>query len=95
MASLPDSARSHAPDRRREHTAYMFPIPGIETALKAYEIFGDAMYQGYAQTELLPVAMLEPPQWFAKDVPGPQPLHAELQISEENNRLPSASSMAE
>ena len=80
---------------RREHTAYMFPIPGIETALKACEIFGNAMYQGYAQTELLPVAMLEPPQWVAKDVPGPQPLHAELQISEENNRLPSAASMAE
>ena len=36
----------------------MFPIPGIETALKAYKIFGNAMYQGYAQTELLPVAML-------------------------------------
>ena len=63
--------------------------------LKAYEIFGDAMYQGYGQTELLPVAMLEPPQWFAKDVPGSQPPHAELQISDENNRQPSASSMAE
>jgi hypothetical protein len=68
---------------------------GIETALKACEIFGDAMYQGYGQTEVLPVAMLEPPRWFAKDVPGSQPLHAELQISDENNRLPSASSMAE
>ena len=45
MASLPDSARSHAPDRRREHTAYMFPIPGIETALKACKIFGNAMYR--------------------------------------------------
>jgi hypothetical protein len=47
---------------RRERTAYMFPIPGIETALKVYEIFGNAIYQGYGQTELLPVAMLEPPQ---------------------------------
>ena len=56
-----DSAHSHAPDLRRERTAYMFPMPGIETALKAYEIFGNAMYQGYGQTELLPVAMLEPP----------------------------------
>ena len=27
-----------------------------ETALKAYEIFGDAMYQGYGQTEVLPIA---------------------------------------
>ena len=58
---------------RRERTASMFSIPGIETALKAYEIFGDAMYQGYGQTELLPVAMMGPPQWFAKDVPGSQP----------------------
>jgi acyl-coenzyme A synthetase/AMP-(fatty) acid ligase len=33
-----------------------------ETALKAYEIFGDAMYQGYGQTELLPVAMMGPRQ---------------------------------
>ena len=29
-----------------------------ETALKAYEIFGDAMYQGYGQTEVLPIARL-------------------------------------
>lgn len=29
-----------------------------ETALKAYEIFGDAMYQGYGRTEVLPVAMM-------------------------------------
>jgi acyl-CoA synthetase (AMP-forming)/AMP-acid ligase II len=29
-----------------------------ETALKAYEIFRDAMYQGYGQTEVLPVAMM-------------------------------------
>ena len=47
-----------------------------ETALKAYDIFGDAMYQGYGQTEVLPVAMMGPRQWFAKDVPGSQPLRA-------------------
>ncbi|MEA2801954.1 MAG: hypothetical protein QOE49_2049, partial [Rhodospirillaceae bacterium] len=87
-ASLPNSAHSHAPDMRRERTAYMFMVPTIlnainripgiesvrfphlkcmlvsaapisdETALKAYEIFGDAMYQGYGQTEVLPVAMM-------------------------------------
>jgi acyl-CoA synthetase (AMP-forming)/AMP-acid ligase II len=41
-----------------------------ETALKAYEILGDAMYQGYGQTEVLSVAMMGPRQWFAKDVAG-------------------------
>jgi AMP-binding enzyme len=29
-----------------------------ETALKAYKIFGDAMYQGCGLTEVLPVAMM-------------------------------------
>jgi acyl-CoA synthetase (AMP-forming)/AMP-acid ligase II len=65
-----------------------------ETVLKAYEIFGDAMYQGCGQTEALPVAMMGPRQWFAKDVPGSQPLRAcgmplpfaELQIWNENNQ---------
>ena len=65
-----------------------------ETALKAYEIFGDAMYQRYGQTEVLPVAMMGLRQWFAKDVPGSQPLRAcgmplpfaELQIWNENNK---------
>jgi acyl-CoA synthetase (AMP-forming)/AMP-acid ligase II len=55
---------------RRERTAYIFMvptmlntinrIPGIER--KAHEIFGDAMYQGYGQTEVLPVAMMAPRQ---------------------------------
>jgi acyl-CoA synthetase (AMP-forming)/AMP-acid ligase II len=58
-----------------------------ETALKAYEIFGNAMYQGYGQTEVLPIAMMGPRQWFAKDVPGSQPLpFAELQIWDEDNK---------
>jgi acyl-coenzyme A synthetase/AMP-(fatty) acid ligase len=65
-----------------------------ETALKAHEIFGDAMYQGCGQTEILPVAMMDPRQWFAKDVPDSQPLRAcgmplpfaELQIWNENNQ---------
>jgi acyl-CoA synthetase (AMP-forming)/AMP-acid ligase II len=69
-AGLPESAHSHAPDMRRERTAYIFMvptmlntinrIPGIER--KAHEIFGDAMYQGYGQTEVLPVAMMAPRQ---------------------------------
>jgi hypothetical protein len=38
--------RAHADAQRRD-----------ETALRAYEIFDDAMYQGCGQTEALPVAM--------------------------------------
>lgn len=65
-----------------------------DTALKAREIFGDAMYQGYGQTEVLPIAMMGPRQWFATDVPGSQPLRAcgmplpfaQLQIWDENDQ---------
>jgi acyl-CoA synthetase (AMP-forming)/AMP-acid ligase II len=65
-----------------------------DTALKAYEIFGKAMYQGYGQTEVLPIAMMGPAQWFAKDLPGSTPLRAcglplpfaQLQIWDEDNR---------
>ncbi|HEY6983688.1 class I adenylate-forming enzyme family protein [Reyranella sp.] len=65
-----------------------------DTALKAYEIFGDALYQGYGQTEVLPVAMMGPAQWFAKDVAGSTPLRAcglplpfaQLEIWDEDNR---------
>lgn len=65
-----------------------------DTALKAREIFGDAMYQGYGQTEVLPVAMMGPRQWFASGLPGSQPLRAcgmplpfaELQIWDENDQ---------
>ncbi|KYP13074.1 MAG: hypothetical protein A1D16_07400 [Flavihumibacter sp. CACIAM 22H1] len=65
-----------------------------DTALKGYEVFGKAMYQGYGQTEVLPVAIMGAAQWFAKDVPGSNPLRAcgmalpfaELQIWDEENR---------
>ncbi|WP_119418187.1 class I adenylate-forming enzyme family protein [Desertibaculum subflavum] len=65
-----------------------------DTALKAREIFGDALFQGYGQTEVLPVAMMGPRQWFASDVPGSQPLRAcgmplpfaQLEIWDENDR---------
>jgi acyl-CoA synthetase (AMP-forming)/AMP-acid ligase II len=65
-----------------------------DTALRAYATFGDALYQGYGQTEVLPVAMMGPRQWFAKDVPGSNPLRAcgmplpfaQLQIWDEENR---------
>ena len=46
------------------------------TALKAREIFGDVLYQGYGQTEVLPVTMMGPRQWFAADVDGSNPLRA-------------------
>ncbi len=45
------------------------------TALAGYEVFGDALFQGYGQTEVLPIAMMGPKQWFA-DVPGSTPLRA-------------------
>ncbi|MBL8384158.1 MAG: AMP-binding protein [Burkholderiales bacterium] len=65
-----------------------------DTALKGREIFGDVLYQGYGQTEVLPVAMMGPKQWFADDVPGSTPLRAcgmplpfaQLQIWDEHNR---------
>jgi acyl-CoA synthetase (AMP-forming)/AMP-acid ligase II len=49
-----------------------------ETALKAHEISGEAMYQGYGQTEVLPVAMMGPRQWFAENVQGSLPLRHAL-----------------
>ena len=64
-----------------------------DTALRAREIFGDALYQGYGQTEVLPIAMMGPRQWFATDIEGSTPLRAcgrplpfaELQIWDEND----------
>lgn len=47
-----------------------------DTALKAHEVFGDAVYQLYGQTEVLPVSMMGPAQWFATDMPGSAPLRA-------------------
>ena len=74
------------------HVVSAAPISD-ETALKAHEVFGDAMYQGYGQTEILPIAMMDT-QWFAKDVPGSQPLRArgvrlpfiQMQIWDEDNK---------
>ena len=63
------------------------------TALGAREVFGDVLYQGYGQTEALPVAMMGPRQWFA-EVEGSNPLRAcglalpfaDLEIRDEHNR---------
>jgi len=63
------------------------------TALAAREVFGDVLYQGYGQTEVLPVAMMGPRQWFAS-IEGSNPLRAcglplpfaEVQIWDDENR---------
>jgi len=74
-----------------------------DTALTAHRIFGDVLYQGYGQTEVLPVAMMGPRQWFATDVPGSNPLracgmplpYAQLQIWDEHNRPVAAGEVGE
>ena len=63
------------------------------TALKAREVFGEVLYQGYGQTEVLPVSMMGPKQWFA-EVEGSTPLRscglplpfAQVQIWDEDNK---------
>lgn len=63
------------------------------TALRAREVFGDVMYQGYGQTEVLPISMMGPHQWFAR-VEGSVPLRscgmplpfAEIEIWNEDNQ---------
>lgn len=45
------------------------------TILAARELMGDVLYQGYGQTEVLPVAFMGPEQWFA-DIEGSEPLRA-------------------
>ncbi|MBL6691806.1 MAG: AMP-binding protein [Pseudomonadales bacterium] len=66
------------------------------TAMAAREVFGDVLYQGYGQTEVLPVAMMGPKHWFA-EVEGSEPLRAcgmplpfaQIEIwDEENQPLP-------
>lgn len=46
-----------------------------KTALAARELLGNVLYQGYGQTEVLPIAFMGPDQWFA-DVPGSDPIRA-------------------
>ncbi|MCG6953946.1 MAG: AMP-binding protein [Betaproteobacteria bacterium] len=63
------------------------------TALGAREIFGDRLWQGYGQTEAVPITMMGPQQWFA-EIEGSEPLRAcgmplpfaELEIRDEANR---------
>jgi acyl-CoA synthetase (AMP-forming)/AMP-acid ligase II len=45
------------------------------TALAGRKLLGDVLYQGYGQTEVLPVAFMGPQQWF-NEVEGSNPLRA-------------------
>jgi acyl-CoA synthetase (AMP-forming)/AMP-acid ligase II len=46
-----------------------------DTALKARDVFGDVLYQGYGQTEAVPVTMMGPTEWFA-EIDGSTPLRS-------------------
>ena len=45
------------------------------TATRAYAVFGDALFQGYGQTEVCFVTMMPSAEWFAS-VPGSTPLRS-------------------
>lgn len=66
------------------------------TALAGRKLLGDVLYQGYGQTEVLPVAFMGPEQWFA-EVEGSTPIRASGMVmpfsqvaiwDEDNNPLP-------
>ena len=46
-----------------------------ETALLARDVFGPVLYQGFGQTEAVPVCMMGPEEWFS-EVEGSQPLRS-------------------
>ena len=46
-----------------------------DTALLGREVFGEVLYQGYGQTEALPVCMMGPKEWFST-VEGSNPLRS-------------------
>lgn len=67
-----------------------------DTALRAHKIFGDCLYQGFGQTEIVPISFMSPEEWFG-EVEGSTPLRAagrvmpfvRIQIrDEEGNVLP-------
>jgi len=72
------------------------------TALAARELFGDVLYQGYGQTEVLPVSMMNSAQWFA-ELEGSNPLRAcglalpfsEVEIWDEDNTPVAADEVGE
>ena len=46
-----------------------------DTALLARDVFGEVLFQGYGQTEALPITMMGPAEWFS-DVEGSNPLRS-------------------
>ncbi|MEM8902071.1 MAG: AMP-binding protein [Actinomycetota bacterium] len=46
-----------------------------DTALIGRDVFGEVLYQGYGQTEALPVCMMGPQEWFS-EVDGSSPLRS-------------------
>ena len=46
-----------------------------DTALLAREVLGECLYQGYGQTEAVPITMMGPSEWFS-DVEGSNPLRS-------------------
>ncbi len=46
-----------------------------DTALLARRVFGPVLYQGYGQTEALPITMMGPDEWFGEQ-PGSTPLRS-------------------
>lgn len=46
-----------------------------ETARLAHDVFGDTLFQGYGQTEAVPITMMGPHEWFA-EVDGSDPLRS-------------------
>ena len=63
-----------------------------DTALLAHRVFGDNLFQGFGQTEALPIAFMGPGEWFST-IEGSNPLRAagrvmpfaELEIWNEEN----------
>jgi acyl-CoA synthetase (AMP-forming)/AMP-acid ligase II len=46
-----------------------------DTALLAHRVFGDVLFQGYGQTEAVPITMMGPTEWFST-VEGSNPLRS-------------------
>lgn len=46
-----------------------------DTALLARQVLGDCLYQGYGQTEAVPITMMGPSEWFG-EVEGSEPLRS-------------------
>ena len=78
-AMLNALAREPSASRRDWSRLKVIQIGGApitdETALLGREVFGMVLYQGYGQTEALPVCMMGPEEWFS-DVEGSNPLRS-------------------